>query len=118
MSKSSQVGCEVWRDLDWLCDEDKVPGDVSAHENLQAALLGIFDSQVTGGKRYDLAAMGRRRANATFHESHQVDETHGLSFSMDLTPLITDPTMDIVGFVRGAIDRFAQEVTGRIEQFL
>ena len=25
-------GCEVWRDLDWLCDEDKVAFDVSAHE--------------------------------------------------------------------------------------
>ena len=29
-------GCEVWRDLDWVVDEDKVTFDVSARENLQA----------------------------------------------------------------------------------
>ncbi|HQH51923.1 MAG TPA: PIG-L family deacetylase, partial [Candidatus Hydrogenedentes bacterium] len=53
------LGCEVWRDLDWLCDADKVAMDASAHESLQAALLGVFDSQICGGKRYDLATMGR-----------------------------------------------------------
>ena len=36
-------GCEVWRALDWLNDEDKVYMDLSTHENLQAALLGVFD---------------------------------------------------------------------------
>ena len=46
-------GCEVWRDLDWLCDEDKVAMDTTAHECLQAALVGVFDSQIAGGKRYD-----------------------------------------------------------------
>ncbi len=35
-------GCEVWRALDWMMDEDKVPMDLSTHENLQAALLGRF----------------------------------------------------------------------------
>ena len=69
------VGCEVWRSLDWLNDSDKVRMEVSAHENLQAALLGVFDSQIAGGKRYDLASMGRRRANATYFESHGVDTT-------------------------------------------
>jgi LmbE family N-acetylglucosaminyl deacetylase len=42
-------GCEVWRDLDWVRDEDKVAFDLSAHENLQMALLGVFDSQIAGG---------------------------------------------------------------------
>jgi LmbE family N-acetylglucosaminyl deacetylase len=59
-------GCEVWRDLDWMLDEDKVAFDLTKHESLQAALLGVFDSQICGGKRYDLASMGRRRANATY----------------------------------------------------
>lgn len=59
-------GCEVWRDLGWMLDADKVIFDTSAMENLQEALLGVFDSQISGGKRYDLATMGRRRANATF----------------------------------------------------
>ena len=71
-------GCEVWRDLDWLTDEDKVVFDVSAHENLQAALLGVFDSQICGGKRYDLATLGRRRAHATYFASHGTDDATGL----------------------------------------
>jgi len=86
--------CEVWRNLDWMMDSDKVGMDVTQHENLQAALLGVFDSQIAGGKRYDLAVMGRRRANATFFESHGVDQTLGLAYAMDLTPLISDIQLD------------------------
>ncbi|RPI93102.1 MAG: PIG-L family deacetylase, partial [Chloroflexi bacterium] len=43
------VGCEVWRALDWMVDSAKVTMNVSEHENLQAALLGVFDSQIAGG---------------------------------------------------------------------
>ncbi len=107
-------GCEIWRDLDWMLDEEKVTFDCSAHENLQAALVGVFDSQVSGGKRYDLATMGRRRANATYHASHGVDVATGLVYAMDLTPLIQDPMKDIPGYVQGFIDRFAQEVQRRV----
>ena len=57
-------GCEVWRSLDWMLDDDKLGMDLSQHETLPAALLGVYDSQIAGGKRYDLASMGRRRANA------------------------------------------------------
>ncbi|HMB22026.1 MAG TPA: PIG-L family deacetylase, partial [Anaerolineales bacterium] len=85
------VGCEVWRALDWMVDSDKLPMDVSDHENLQAVLLGVFDSQITGGKRYDLASMGRRRANATYFESHGVDQAQGLAYGIDLTPLVNEP---------------------------
>ena len=63
-------GCEVWRDLDWLPDEDKQALPVSARSNIAAALVGVFDSQVTGGKRYDLATSGRRLAEATYFASH------------------------------------------------
>jgi LmbE family N-acetylglucosaminyl deacetylase len=107
-------GCEVWRDLDWMVDADKVIFDVSAHENLQLALLSVFDSQICGGKRYDLATMGRRRANATYYASHATDVATGLSFAMDLTPLILEPTRDIREYVQGFIDRLAQEVAGRL----
>ena len=106
-------GCEVWRDLDWMIDEDKIAFDVSAHENLQAALLGIFDSQVCGGKRYDLATLGRRRAHATYHASHGVDETTGTIFAMDLTSLIEDDGKDPLALVQEHIQRFADEVAQR-----
>jgi LmbE family N-acetylglucosaminyl deacetylase len=116
-AKPQQVlGCEVWRDLDWMADSDKVPMDVSAHENLAAALLGVFDSQICGGKRYDLATMGRRRAHATYFESHGVDVSTSLIYGMDLTPLIKDPTTDVFSYVQGFIDRFAQDVRSRIEK--
>ncbi len=107
-------GCEVWRDLDWMVDTDKVAFDCSTHENLQAALLGVFDSQIAGGKRYDLATMGRRRAHATYHASHATDVTTGINFAMDLTPLIEDTERDTADFAQELIRRFASDVAVRI----
>lgn len=108
------LGCEVWRALDWLNDDDKVVMDLSSHENLQHALLGVFDSQIVGGKRYDLAAMSRRRANATFYESHGVDVMTGVSFAMDLTPLMKNPTLPPADFVAGFVHRFEIDIRARI----
>lgn len=110
-------GCEVWRDLDWMIDEDKVALDVAAHENLAAALLGVFDSQICGGKRYDLATMGRRRAHATYHASHGTDATTQLNFAMDMTPLVKDTSMDVAEFALGHIKRFEDEVAARVGKF-
>lgn len=107
-------GCEVWRDLDWIADDDKVSFDLSTHPNLQAALLEVFDSQISGGKRYDLASLGRRRANATYFESHGVDITTGSSYAMDLTPLILSPEKEIIPFVQEHIQRFAYDVANRL----
>jgi LmbE family N-acetylglucosaminyl deacetylase len=104
------IGCEVWRNLDWLNDAEKVLMDVSGHDNLAAALNGVFDSQIAGGKRYDLATLGRRAANATFFESHATDAANQLIFGMDLTPLVADETKDIAEFVCGCIDRFNADV--------
>ena len=109
-------GCEVWRDLDWMIDEDKVAFDCSGHENLQASLLGIFDSQIAGGKRYDLATLGRRKAHATYYATHGTDVTTGLTFAMDLTPLIRDTSKDLAGFVQEHIDRFSKEVADRLRK--
>ena len=110
------LGGEVWRDLDWLADADKVAEDVSARESLSAALIGVFDSQITGGKRYDLAVIGRRRAHATYHESHHLDASTGLAFSMDLTPLLADGAPDPAAFAQERIDRFAAEVGDRLRR--
>lgn len=109
-------GCEVWRDLDWMIDSDKVAFDLSQQENLQAALLGVFDSQISGGKRYDLASLARRRANATYFDSHDVDIASGLSFAMDMTPLITEITKTPEEFIQEYIQRFAQNVINRLSR--
>ena len=110
-------GCEVWRDLDWLCDEEKVYLDCGAHPNLMRCLSAVFDSQIVGGKRYDLAAEGRRLANATFSASHACDTYEALNYAMDLTPLMDENT-DIVSFISGHIERFKGEVEETIGNFL
>jgi LmbE family N-acetylglucosaminyl deacetylase len=107
-------GCEGWRDLDWLLDEDKQILPVDAHDNLAAALSGIFDSQIRGGKRYDLAVQGRRSAHATFHQSHAVDEHNRLIFAMDLTPLVEDPSADVCTFTLALLDRTKQDIKTRL----
>jgi hypothetical protein len=107
-------GCEVWRDLDWLPDEDKRALPVSARSNIAAALVGVFDSQVSGGKRYDLATAGRRVAHATYHASHATDAESALNFAMDLTPLVDDPTLPIAAYVLAFVDRFRADVARRL----
>ena len=111
-------GCEVWRNLDWMCDSEKVVHDVGSRDNLAAALNGVFDSQIAGGKRYDLGVLGRRRANATFFESHAVDRAESIAFAMDLTPLVRDDTLDVAGYVDGFIGRFRIEVLTKLHQRL
>lgn len=103
-------GCEIWRDLDWLPDAKKVALPVSDRTNLQAALNGVFDSQISGGKRYDLAVMGRRLAHATFHESHSTDKETGLTYAIDLTPLVQDDTIKLEDFTLELVDEFKDEV--------
>jgi LmbE family N-acetylglucosaminyl deacetylase len=112
------LGCEVWRDLDWLPDELKVPLCVDGHPNLSAALLGVFDSQISGGKRYDLAADGRRLANATFFQSHSVDAGNRIIFALDMTLFFNDESVSMAGFMNDIIDRFTSSTAGRMLEFL
>ena len=109
-------GCEVWRGLDWLVDDDKVAFDLSRQGNLQAALLGVFDSQISGGKRYDQASLARRQANATYFESHGVDTTTSMSFGMDMTALILEDGKEPLAFIQEYIQRFNQEVIDRLKR--
>jgi LmbE family N-acetylglucosaminyl deacetylase len=111
------LGVEGWRDLDWLADNEKVAMDASANPDLAAKLVGVFESQIAGGKRYDLAAMGRRLANATFFNSHATDATNAISLAMDLTPLVRDETLSVREFALGHIDRLRADVAGRIAKF-
>lgn len=110
-------GCEVWRDLDWLSDDVKVTLPVSERENIAASLVGVFDSQITGGKRYDLATAGRRLANATYYASHATDQATAITNAMDLTPLIEDVTLDPIAYTLGYIERFREDVQSRIKKF-
>jgi len=103
-------GCEVWRDLDWLCDEDKIALDVSGHSELAKQLNACFDSQIAGGKNYGDAVIGRRKANATFHDSHSSDTVDQLWFAMDLTELVESTELDVKAFMQAKLERFSQSV--------
>jgi len=111
-------GCEVWRDLDWMVDGDKVVFKLAERENIAASLVGVFDSQIAGGKRYDLATLGRRRAHATYYQSHSVDAAQMINFGMDLTPLIHDEKLDPAEYIAGFVRRFADDVNARVKKSL
>jgi LmbE family N-acetylglucosaminyl deacetylase len=109
------LGCEVWRDLDWLPDADKVALDSGRDPELALKLLAVFDSQISGGKRYDLAAMGRRAANATFHTSHATDKIAGITWAVDLTPVTRDGGPPIREFTAALVGRLGADVSQRLK---
>ncbi len=110
-------GPEVWRGLDWMLADDKVYLDVTGQEGFAHSLLSVFDSQIGGGKRYDLATLGRMRANATYAESHSTDETTHLWYAMDLTPLIENDELSLVDYVKNIQMNFVNDVTDRISRY-
>ena len=108
------VGVEAWRGLDWLMDNEKVPLDCSAFPELALKIMQVFDSQIAGGKRYDLAAIGRRQANATFHASHATDKFTEIAWAMDLTPLVADEKLSVEEFTIAHIEVLKADVAARI----
>jgi LmbE family N-acetylglucosaminyl deacetylase len=108
-------GGEIWRALDWLTTTDKLIFDVSSHQNLSNALMGVYDSQITGGKRYDLATAGRKRANATYYDPLSTDTATALEYGMDLMPLLRDRTLSPSDYVSRLIKNFRNEVSGRLK---
>ena len=111
------VGIEGWRDLDWLADHEKVSFDATGLDDLAAALAACFPSQIEGGKRYDLAEQGRRRANATMREPREVDDAEAVSVAMDLTPLIRNDDLHPADYVGAAIDRLRHDVTTGLDPY-
>lgn len=109
-------GVEVWRDLDWMCDEDKQFMIADERPNMADALMSLFDSQITGGKRYDRALRGRREANATFFDSHSSDEMNAVNWAMDLNPLVLSDDIDTIDFTIALIEKFKADVQDRIER--
>ncbi|WP_404423502.1 PIG-L deacetylase family protein [Nibricoccus sp. IMCC34717] len=112
------LGCEVWRDLDWLADDAKVALDSGRRIDLAAELLKVFASQVAGGKRYDVATIGRRSANATFHTSHATDRIAGITWAMDLTPALQDGGPSLEALCLSHLRTFEQDVSARLRRCL
>jgi len=113
---SAVYGCEVWRDLDWLPDSQKMVFDVSERPDLQERLLAQFESQIAGGKRYDLAAMGRRRAHATYLDPHKVDDATGAIYACDMTPLVRDASAEPAVYAHAILNELRHDVAARIDR--
>jgi LmbE family N-acetylglucosaminyl deacetylase len=107
------LGAEVWRDLDWLTGEGRIELPADEGEELQAALLAVFESQNGGAKRYDLGTLGRRRAQATFSESHRTEQRERVVLAMDLSPLV-DGAVTPTELVHAYIGRFQADVEARL----
>ena len=101
------LGCELWRDLDWLTDADKVAMDVSGSDALAASLMSCFVSQ-NAVKRYDIASLARRAANATFYQSHEGDSATALVYGVDMTCLLDGG--DIAEFAEEKIAAFRRDL--------
>ena len=111
------LGCEVWRDLDWLPDEMKSALRTDADDKLALMLIDVFQSQIAGGKRYDTGAIGRRLANATFSEPRQTDAALSLTWAMDLTPLVRNTSLTMTDFAAAKLDAFKSDVLSRISKY-
>lgn len=109
-------GCEVWRGLDWVMDEDKVLLDTSNRPDLALGLLKVFESQIDGGKRYDLAEIGRRHANVTFASSHEVDELESGNFAIDMTKWIEKDSLKPEEIMEEYIEKLKADIIGRIQK--
>lgn len=108
------IGVEAWRGLDWLMDDEKIALDGSAHPELKRPLMRVFASQIAGGKRYDVAAIGRRQANATFHAAHAIDRCTGMAWGLDLTPLVANEALTVAEFAQARVDRLRDDVAMRL----
>ena len=110
------LGCEVWRGLDWLVEADKVALDAGRLPELAEALIQVFDSQIAGGKRYDLATIGRRAANATYDAPRRTDAATAVTWAMDLAPLVADASLSVADYTLGYVDRLRADIADRLKR--
>ena len=102
-------GGEVWRSLDWLPNERRCLFDVSQRPNLSCSFMGLYDSQISGGKSYHQASFGRRAANATYADAYAPDKAKLLELAMDLKPLLDNPQLAPADYLSKLIDEFKKE---------
>ena len=108
-------GCEVWGDLDWVPADKIVRLSCPAPADFGPSLLRVFRSQVDG-KRYDLAAAGRRRAQATFADAYTPDQADEVVLALDLKPLVENPKLTLAEFVSILAGEFQKQTLERIRR--
>ncbi len=109
------LGCEVWRGLDWLSDNDKIILKSGRLDDpLPYTLIDVFKSQIHGGKNYTDAVIGRRLANATFYQSHKVDSNDLVTYAMDLRPIFEIGGPSLKELVASHLRTFSEEVLSQL----
>jgi len=108
-------GCEVWGDLDWVPAERVIRLPCPAPADFGPSLLRVFRSQVDG-KRYDLAAAGRRRAQATLADAYSADQAEEVVLALDLKPLVENPKVTLAEFVSSLTGEFQKQTLERIRR--
>lgn len=106
-------GCEVWRNLDWLCD-CKVQQSTAGNDKLEKQLIEVFKTQIAGGKSYGKASIARRRVNATFAESHGVDRYTACENYIDLTSIVNED-VSVKDFISARLSNFTDSVLSQID---
>ncbi len=117
MIPSQIYGCEVWGSLDWLPQRHRVTLNSGVRPALAAQLLTVFSTQIAGGKRYDLGTLGRRQGNATFSDPYAPDPSSGITWAMNLLPLLQQPHISPENFLKELVGDFSSELQTHIRQF-
>lgn len=94
----------------------KVALPTHRYPDLASALLHVFYSQILGGKRYDLATIGRRSANATYSESHQTDDVSQITWALDLSSLLEEENPNIEEFISAQVDALKEDIKKRLRR--
>jgi hypothetical protein len=102
--------------LDWLVSNDKVLLDISGNENLELALIKVYESQIRENKRYDIASIGRRRSNATFDRFDEADKGVSATIAVNLNSLILDDNLMLEEFCINLVKNFSEDVSKRIKR--
>lgn len=107
-------GCEMWGSLEWI--DDKKIFDISRHYNIARAAIGVFDSQMAGGKEYQEAIGARHKANATFGVKEKKDSCNFASYAMDMTELVYED--DLAKAAAKIIDKYKEDTVNRINRII
>lgn len=101
MSPLTQPGADIW-----ICDKLSVDDALS-----RTTHLGI------GAQQDDLAVQGRRRANATFFDSHGSDLYSSVAWGVDLKPLVEDASLSMEAFIADKVTQLSEDIVNRVSQF-
>jgi len=108
------IGCEVWRDLDWLPDDKKLYLSSGNLPELERDIIAVFQSQIRAGMDYVGGSLGRRLANGTFADPHVVKDGDSFSLGIDLMPVLREEKT-LLELIQPYLEAFCADVQGQLE---